>query len=72
MARRYKALALKRIIVLRRCKVTDKLVSINLLEFAVEIINYAVITVLLQTEAIFCNQEYLTQLNLIANMTTLS
>ena len=39
-----KALTLKNLVVTRRCKLTDRLISINLLEFVVEIINYAATT----------------------------
>ena len=39
-----KALTLKNITITRRCSITNDLVSINLLEFVVEIINYAAIS----------------------------
>ena len=41
-----KALTLKNLRVTRKCHLSKELISINLLEFAVEIINYAAITVL--------------------------
>jgi hypothetical protein len=43
-----KALTLKNLTVTRRCKITNKLISINLLEFVVEIINYAAATHIFQ------------------------
>ena len=39
-----KALTLKNLMVTRICKMTNRLISINLLEFVVEIINYAAAT----------------------------
>jgi hypothetical protein len=56
-----KALTLKNLIVKRRCRESNKLISINLLEFAVEIINYAAATYLFNNETnVF---EYVTLLN---------
>ena len=43
-----KRLTLKNITVTRRCNETNELVSINLLEFVVEIINYAAVTTFFQ------------------------
>ena len=43
---RIKALTLKRLTITRKCKLSNKLISINLLEFAVEIICYAAVTYL--------------------------
>ena len=56
-----KALTLKNLVVTRKCKITNKLISINLLEFVVEIINYAATTHLFQTYE--KNYEYSTLLN---------
>ena len=50
-----KSLTLKKIIVTRKCLDTDKLVSINLLEFIVEIINYIAITQLYKEEPKLCS-----------------
>ena len=53
-----KALTLKNITVTRKCKVTSELVSINLLEFIIEVINYAAMTTLLQSKMIMCDQQF--------------
>ena len=58
-----KKLTLKRLTVTKKCPVTDKLISINLLEFLVEIINYAAITVLFQTHPELCKHLFPTLLN---------
>ena len=42
----FKTLTIKNLTVTRRCSQTNNLVSINLLEFVVEIINYAAVTLL--------------------------
>ena len=44
-----KVLTLKNLVVTRKCKNTSKLISINLLEFVVVIINYAATTYLFMT-----------------------
>ena len=62
-----KALTLKNLTVTRRCKVTNKLISINLLEFVVEIINYAAVTHLFQCTP--SEYEYATLLNWTDNKT---
>ena len=41
-----KALTLKRLKITRKCKLSNKLISTNILEFVVEIISYAGVTIL--------------------------
>jgi hypothetical protein len=53
-----KSLTLKNIAVSRKCNDTCQLVSINLLEFVVEIINYAAATVLFQQKLSTYEHEY--------------
>ena len=63
-----KNLTLKRLTFTRKCKVTDKLVSIKLLEFAVQIINYAAITVMFREHPELCLHGFPLLLNWIDNM----
>ena len=65
-----KCLTLKNIIITRKCKITNQLVSINLLEFVAEIINYAAITTFLQFDMTSIEQEYPIQLDWTDNRTT--
>ena len=65
-----KALTLKNLTVSRRCTLTDKLISINLLEFLVEIINYAAVTVLFQENPTLCKNDYPILLNWTDNQTS--
>ena len=58
-----KMLTLKNITVTRRCKVTSELISINLLEFVVEIINYAAISTLVTQKRISLKHQYPVLLN---------
>ena len=67
-----KSLTLKNIRVSRKCKFTDQLVSINLLEFFVEIINYAAITLLYNNDNTICEHDQPTLLNWTDNKTALS
>ena len=64
-----KALTLKNITVSRRCKLSNELVSINLLEFVVEIINYAAVTSLVSNEHIDITKKYPVLLNWTDNKT---
>ena len=64
-----KLLTLKNISVNRRCNITKDLVSINLLEFVVEIINYAAITVFFAENSSICEHEYPFLLNWTDNKT---
>ena len=64
-----KLLTLKNISVNRRCNITKDLVSINLLEFVVEIINYAAITVFFAENSSICAHEYPFLLNWTDNKT---
>ena len=65
-----KYLALKQYIVLTRNKLTDKLVSINILEFITEIVKCSAIFVVLSHNATILNTEFLVFLNWIDNNTT--
>ena len=67
-----KSLTLKKIIVTRKCLDTDKLVSINLLEFIVEIINYIAITQLYKEEPKLCSHSNPLLMNWTDNTTALS
>ena len=67
-----KALTIKNLTITRRCKDSNKLVSINLLEFAVEIINYAAITVLFKEHPELCSHSFPLLLNWTDNMTSKS
>ena len=64
-----KSLTLKNITITRRCKMSLELVSINLLEFVVEIVNYAAITKLLHSKMISCKQPYPMLINWTDNKT---
>ena len=68
MAGIYKNLTLKCLTFSRKCKVADKLVSINLLEFAVQIINYAAITVMFREYPELCLHGFPLLLNWIDNI----
>ena len=61
---------MKNITVIKRCSDIGKLVSINLLEFVVEIINYAAITVLFQVNPSLCAHDYPMLLNWTDNVTS--
>ena len=56
----------------RKFRDTNKLISINLLEFAVEIINYAAITVMFSNYKSLCGHEYPLLLNWTDNMSSTS
>ena len=58
-----KALTIKNLTVTRRCSQTNNLVSINLLEFVVEIINYAAVTLLFKNECSLCQHKFPLLLN---------
>ena len=62
--------ALKQYTVLTRNKLTDKLVSRNILEFITEIVNCSVIFVVLSHNATILNTEFPVFLNWIDNNTT--
>ena len=53
-----KPLTLKNLCVERRCRLSQKLVSINLLEFLTEIISYASATVCFIQDKTLCTQPY--------------
>ena len=53
-----KALTLKRLKITRKSKLSTKLVSIKLLQFVVEIISYAAVTVLFKDNPKLCSQPY--------------
>lgn len=63
-----KALTLKNLKVTRKCKKSKELVSINLLEFAVDIINYAAILVLFTENPSLCPYGFPLLLNWTDNM----
>ena len=67
-----KALTIKNLTVSRKCKESNKLVSINLLEFVVEILNYAAITVLFKENPTLCAHSFPLLLNWTDNMTSKS
>ena len=67
-----KKLTLKRLTFTRKCNITHKLVSINLLEFAVQIINYAAITVMFKEHPELCPHGFPLLLNWIDNMSAKS
>ena len=67
-----RALTIKNLTVIRKCQKTHEIVSINLLEFVVEIINYAAITVLFQKDSSLCSHQYPLLLNWTDNMTSKS
>ena len=65
-----KVLTLKRLKITRRCKLSNKLISINLLEFVVEIISYAAVTVLFKDNPKLCSHPYPLLLNKTDNKTS--
>ena len=65
-----KSLTLKWLKITRRCKLSKKLISINLLESFVGIISYAAVTVLFKDNPKLCSQSYILLLNLIDNKTS--
>ena len=65
-----KSLTLKNITVTRKCNVINKLVSINMLEFLVEIINYAAITLYFKNHQSYFKHEYPMLLNWTDNTTS--
>jgi len=65
-----KSLTLKNLRVERRCKLSNKLVSINLLEFLTEIISYATVTVRFLQDETLCAQPYPILLNWTDNQTS--
>ena len=65
-----KSLTLKNITVTRKCHVTNELVSINMLEFLVEIINYAAITLYFKNHQSYFKHEYPMLLNWTDNTTS--
>ena len=67
-----KALTLKNLTVSRRCTISNKLISINLLEFLVEIINYAAVTSLFNINPASCKNSYPILLNWTDNLTSKS
>ena len=67
-----KALTLKNLRVASRYHKLKALVSINLLEFAVEIINYAAITVFFRENPTVCSHEFPLLINWTDNMTSKS
>ena len=56
-------MTLKNITVTRKCLDTNELVSINILEFAVEIINYAAVTLLFKNNPLLCQHSFPILLN---------
>ena len=65
-------MTLKNLKITRRCHKSKDLVSINLLEFAVEIINYAAIIVYFKENPTTCPHEFPLLLNWTDNMTSKS
>ena len=65
-----KQLTIKHLLVARKCRNTNSLVSINILEFAVEIINYAAVSTMFANNTDLCNHEYPTLLNWTDNMSS--
>ena len=65
-----KSLTLKNLRVVRQCKISNKLVSINLLEFLTEIISYAAVTVRFLQDETLCDQPYPFHLNWTDNKTS--
>ena len=65
-----KALTLKNITVSRRYQETGVLVSINILEFAVEIVNYEAVTLLFKDDPALSGHEYSMLLDWTDNMTS--
>ena len=67
-----KALTVKNLTVTRRCLVSKELVSINLLEFVVEIINYAAVTLWFKQYTTSCPHQFPMLLNWTDNITSKS
>ena len=67
-----KALTIKSITITRRFPDAGNLVSINLLEFVVEIINYAAVTTLFSGDSSLCSHDYPILLNWTDNITSQS
>ena len=67
-----KALTIKNLTVTKRCSVTNELVSINILEFVVEIINYAAVTLWFSRDPSSCSHEFPLLLNWTDNITSMS
>ena len=65
-----KAMTLKNVIVTRKCSHTEKLVSINILEFVVEIINYAAVSLLFKNDPSLCQHNYPILLNWTDNISS--
>ena len=65
-----KLLTIKNLTVTRKCLQSNNLVSINLLEFVVEIINYAAITLLFQNHPALCKHGFPLLLNWTDNMSS--
>ena len=65
-----KSLTIKNLFISRKCKDTSKLVSINILEFAVEIINYSAISLWLSLNKESCKNPYPVLLNWTDNMSS--
>jgi len=64
-----KSLTLKNVTITRRCKKSSELISINLLEFVVEIINYAALSELLRSNMTSCEQPFPMLINWTDNTT---
>ena len=58
-----KAMTLKNVTVTQKCLDTNELVSINILEFAVEIINYAAVTLIFKNDPLLCQHSFPILLN---------
>ena len=65
-----KSLTIKNLTVTRKCSQSNNLVFINLLEFVVEIINYAAITLLFQNHPALCQHGFPLLLNWTDNMSS--
>ena len=64
-----KSLTLKNITVTRLYKISNEMVSINILKFVVEIINYATISTMFTNKKSICKHEYHFLLNWTDNKT---
>ena len=65
-----KAKTLKNLTVTRRCPLSLELVSINLLEFLTEIINFVAVSILFRADPSLCLQPFPVQLNWTDNQTS--
>ena len=63
-------MTLKNVTVTRKCSNTNKLISINILEFVVEIINYAAVTLLFRNDPALCQHNYPILLNWTDNISS--